>query len=246
MDWIEQRLFELRDTESQYRTFNARVVATADPATMLGVRVPKLRRLAKEILRSDSRDAFLEELPHTYYEEYLLHAFVLNEEKDAERTIAELDRLLPFVDNWAVSDALMPKSFRKLPPERLEKLSRKWMASEHEYTHRFGISLLMRYLLPDGFRPEHLLWAQEADDGRYYIEMMVGGRGPRHSGRDGRSLPRGKDASRKDGAHSDTEGARQQKNRPQDEGASAPDSRHALIFDMKMLRCARRQKHRSI
>ncbi len=78
MNWIEQRLFELKDTESQYRTFNARVVATADPATMLGVRVPKLRRLAKEILRSDSRDAFLEELPHTYYEEYLLHAFVLN------------------------------------------------------------------------------------------------------------------------------------------------------------------------
>lgn len=174
MNWIEQRLFELKDTESQYRTFNARVVATADPATMLGVRVPKLRRLAKEILRSDSRDAFLEELPHTYYEEYLLHAFVLNEEKDAERTIAELGRLLPFVDNWAVSDALMPKSFRKLPAVRLEELSRKWMASKHEYTKRFGISLLMHYLLPEHFRPEHLMWAKEADDGRYYVEMMIG------------------------------------------------------------------------
>lgn len=174
MEWIEQRLFELKDTESQYRTFNARVVATADPATMLGVRVPKLRRLAKEILRSDSRNAFLEELPHTYYEEYLLHAFVLNEEKDAERTIAELGRLLPFIDNWAVSDALRPKSFRKLPPERLEELSRKWMASKHEYTKRFGISLLMHYLLPEHFRPEHLMWAKEADDGRYYVEMMIG------------------------------------------------------------------------
>lgn len=174
MDWIEQRLFELKDTESQYLMFNARVVATADPATMLGVRVPKLRRLAKEILRSDSRDAFLEELPHTHYEEYLLHAFVLNEEKDAERTIAELSRLLPFVDNWAVSDALMPKSFRKLPPERLGELSRKWMHAAHEYTKRFGISLLMHYLLPEHFRPEHLMWAKEADDGRYYVEMMVG------------------------------------------------------------------------
>ena len=174
MDWIEQRLFELKDTESQYLMFNARVVATADPATMLGVRVPKLRRLAKEILRSDSRDTFLEELPHTYYEEYLLHAFVLNEEKDAERTIAELSRLLPFVDNWAVSDALMPKSFRKLPPERLGELSRKWMHAAHEYTKRFGISLLMHYLLPEHFRPEHLMWAKEADDGRYYVEMMVG------------------------------------------------------------------------
>ncbi len=174
MDWIEQRLFELKDTESQYLMFNARVVATADPATMLGVRVPRLRRLAKEILRSPDRAAFLEELPHAYYEEYLLHAFVLNEEKDAERTIAELSRLLPFVDNWAVSDALMPKSFRKLPPERLGELSRKWMHAAHEYTKRFGISLLMHYLLPEHFRPEHLMWAKEADDGRYYVEMMVG------------------------------------------------------------------------
>lgn len=174
MDWIEQRLFELKDTESQYRTFNARIVATADPATMLGVRVPKLRRLAKEILRSPDRAAFLEELPHTYYEEYLLHAFMLNEEREPETAETRLRAFLPFVDNWAVSDALMPKSFRKLPPERLEELSRKWMASKHEYTKRFGISLLMHYLLPDGFRPEHLAWAQEADDGRYYVEMMIG------------------------------------------------------------------------
>lgn len=174
MDWIEQRLFELRDESAEYRTFNARVVATADPATMLGVRVPRLRRLAKEILRSPDRAAFLEVLPHTYYEEYLLHAFVLNEEKEPETAETRLRAFLPFVDNWAVCDALVPKAFRKLAPERLEELSRKWMASEHEYTKRFGISLLMRYLLPDGFRPEHLLWAQEADDGRYYIEMMVG------------------------------------------------------------------------
>ena len=174
MDWIETELEALADTNNAYRTFNARIVATADPATMLGVRVPKLRTLTRKILRSDSRDAFLEELPHTYYEEYLLHAFVLNEEKDAERTIAGLGRLLPFVDNWAVSDALMPKSFRKLTPERLEELSRKWMASKHEYTKRFGISLLMHYLLPEHFRPEHLRWAQEADDGCYYVEMMIG------------------------------------------------------------------------
>ncbi len=68
----------------------------------------------------------------------------------------------------------MPKSFRKLPAVRLEELSRKWMASEHEYTKRFGISLLMHYLLPEHFRPEHLMWAKEADDGRYYVEMMIG------------------------------------------------------------------------
>lgn len=174
MDWIEQRLFELADEDAKYRTFNARIVATADPATMLGVRVPRLRHLAKEILHSPGRDAFLEELPHAYYEEYLLHAFVLNEEKDPAAAETKIRALLPYVDNWAVCDALVPKAFRKLAPEHLEALSRKWMQAEHEYTRRFGISLLMHYLLPDRFRPEHLLWAEEADDGRYYVEMMVG------------------------------------------------------------------------
>lgn len=174
MDLIEQRLSELKDQNTEYRTFNARVVATADPTTMLGVRVPKLRRLAKEILRSGNADAFLEELPHAYYEEYLLHAFMLNEERDPERTIEMLGLFLPFVDNWAVADSLAPKSFRKLAPERLEELSQTYMASAHEYTKRFGISLLMHYLLPEHFRPEHLAWAEEADDGRYYVEMMVG------------------------------------------------------------------------
>ncbi|MCH4082289.1 MAG: DNA alkylation repair protein [Atopobiaceae bacterium] len=174
MEWIEQELKELADTKTAYRTFNARIVATADPETMLGVRVPALRRLAKKIVRSEDRNAFLDELPHTYYEEYLLHAFVLNEERDPEAATEELRRLLPFADNWAVSDALAPKSFRKLTPERLEELSREFMAERHEYTRRFGISLLMHYLLPEHFRPEHLMWAKEADDGRYYVEMMVG------------------------------------------------------------------------
>ncbi|MGN0070565.1 MAG: DNA alkylation repair protein [Atopobiaceae bacterium] len=174
MDWIEQRLFELRDESTEYRTFNARVVATADPDTMLGVRVPRLRSLAKEITRSADRDAFLDELPHRYYEEYLLHAFVLNEEKDPDTAEARLRALLPFVDNWAVSDALAPKAFKKVSPKRLEALAKEWMHAEHEYTRRFGISLLMHYLLPEHFRPEHLAWAKEADDGRYYVEMMVG------------------------------------------------------------------------
>ncbi|RRF97685.1 MAG: hypothetical protein DUD39_13605 [Coriobacteriaceae bacterium] len=98
----------------------------------------------------------------------------MNEEKDPNRTIDKLERLLPFVDSWAVSDSPAPKSFRKLSPERLKELSRKYMASWHEYTKRFGIFLLMHYPLPDHFRPGHLVWTKDADDGRYYVEMMVG------------------------------------------------------------------------
>jgi 3-methyladenine DNA glycosylase AlkD len=88
MQWIEDRLRELADRDGQYREFNARVVATADPATMLGVRVPKLRRLAREVSRSGDRDAFLAELPHRWYEEYLVHAFVLNETREMSRPCA--------------------------------------------------------------------------------------------------------------------------------------------------------------
>lgn len=174
MDWIEMRLHELADKDDEYRLFNTRIVATADPTTVLGVRVPKLRKLAKEILRSSDSTAFLDELPHRFYEEYLLHAFVLNEGKDAGHVVEELDLLLPYVDNWCVCDALVPKALKKADPEMLASLARRYMASDHEYTKRFGISILMRDLLPGHFAPEQLMWAAAADDGRYYVQMMIG------------------------------------------------------------------------
>ena len=164
MQWVEDRLRELADKDGQYREFNARVVATADPATMLGVRVPKLRRLAREVSRSSERDAFLVELPHRWYEEYLVHAFVLNE---------------TFVDNWCVCDALNPHAFhdeRALGgrvAETLVPLAKRWMASDHTYTRRFGISVLMRDLLGEGYDPAQLRLAIAADNGEYYVRMMI-------------------------------------------------------------------------
>lgn len=174
MDWIEAELEALADTDDAYRTFNARIVATADPATMLGVRVPKLRTLTQKILRSKDREAFLDELPHRFYEENLLHAFVLNEEKELSVLCSRLERFLPLIDNWCVCDALAPKALKRAEKDWLEALARGYMASDLEYTRRFGISLLMRDLLPHHFAGEQLLWAAEADDGRYYVEMMVG------------------------------------------------------------------------
>ncbi len=174
MDWIEARLHELADKDDKYRIFNTCIVATADPATVLGVRVPKLRKLAKEILKSPDSAAFLNELPHRFYEEYLLHAFVLNEEKDVAHVVEELDRLLPYVDNWCVCDALVPKALKGADPGMLSALAQRYMASAHEYTRRYGISILMRDLLPEHFAPEQLVWAAAADDGRYYVQMMIG------------------------------------------------------------------------
>lgn len=179
MRWVEDRLRELADTDDQYRKFNARVVATADPATMLGVRVPRLRRLAREVSRSDGRIAFLAELPHHWYEEYLVHAFVLNETREVAQATRLLDALLPFVDNWCVCDALNPRAFHDgqamggQTAEALVPLAKRWMASDHTYTRRFGISILMRDLLGDDFDPTQLRQAIAADNGEHYVRMMI-------------------------------------------------------------------------
>ena len=179
MQWIGDRLRELADRDGQYREFNARVVATADPATMLGVRVPKLRRLAREVSRSGDCDAFLAELPHRWYEEYLVHAFVLNETREVESAVRLLNALLPFVDNWCVYDALNPRAFhdeRELGgrvAETLVPLAKRWMTSDHTYTRRFGISVLMRDLLGEGYDPAQLRLAIAADNGEYYVRMMI-------------------------------------------------------------------------
>ena len=179
MQWVEDRLRELADKDGQYREFNARVVATADPATMLGVRVPKLRRLAREVSRSGDRDAFLAELPHRWYEGYLVHAFVLNETSEVADAVRLLDALLPFVDNWCVCDALNPRAFHDEKAldgrqrETLLPLAQRWMGSEHTYTRRFGISMLMRDLLAKGYDPSQLRLAIAADNGEYYVRMMI-------------------------------------------------------------------------
>ena len=121
--------------------------------------VPKLRRLALEVSRSGDRDAFLAELPHRWYEGYLVHAFVLNETSEVADAVRLLDALLPFVDNWCVCDALNPRAFHNekalggQQQEVLLPLAQRWMASEHTFTRRFGVSILMRDLLGEGFHP---------------------------------------------------------------------------------------------
>ncbi|MEE8716525.1 MAG: DNA alkylation repair protein [Coriobacteriales bacterium] len=179
MQQVERLLREQADQDDRYRTFNARIVATADPGTMLGVRVPRLRQVARQVERAQWRDAFLAELPHRWYEEYLVHAFVLDGERDLGEAVRGLDALLPHVDNWCVCDALNPKAFhdpRVLdddPTATLLPLARRWMAAGHTYTRRFGVSVLMRDLLGPGYDPSLLRVAVEADNGEYYVRMMV-------------------------------------------------------------------------
>lgn len=172
METITKRILELQDME--YREFTARQIPDIDKKRIVGVRLPQLRTLAKEIVREGKGDAVLTELPHYYTDENNLHALVLAELKDYDRTVAELDRFLPYVDNWATCDSMKPKTFKR--NENKEKLLadiRRWLNSEHPFTIRFAISMLMTHFLDNDFREEYLDWVAAVDNEHYYVRMMV-------------------------------------------------------------------------
>lgn len=166
---IRARLFALQD--EGYRAFHSRLMPTVPPETVIGVRVPALRRLAKQLAGTPQAEAFLQELPHTYYEENNLHAFLLESIRDYDAALAATEKFLPYIDNWATCDSFCPKVFAKHKEDLLPVL-RRWMASDHPYTVRYGMEMLMRYYLDEDFRPEHLAWAAAVHSGEYYINMM--------------------------------------------------------------------------
>lgn len=185
--FIRQQLFALQDLS--YREFHRGLIPTVNPDTVIGVRAPALRRLAKEVYKNHDFIGFLRELPHTYYDENNLHGFLVCEMTDYDKTIDEIDRFLPFVDNWATCDLLRPKAFRRAArqcPDRLEADIRRWMSSSEPYTIRFGIEMLMTFFLEsaenaelDGlntsamFQPEYLDWVAAIANDHYYVRMMV-------------------------------------------------------------------------
>lgn len=166
---ILKQLYSLQDTA--YRDFQGKLLPTVDPKSIIGVRTPDLRKLAKELVREDGSGTFLETLPHTYFDENQLHAFILSEIKDYDRCIALVERFLPYVDNWATSDQLSPKVFRKNKPDLLAHI-KSWLKSDSAYTVRFAVGMLMQHFLDDGFSPAYpkLVAAIRSDE--YYINMM--------------------------------------------------------------------------
>lgn len=176
-EMILERLSALGDME--YKAFHSRLMPTIDPQLIIGVRTPVLRGFAKELLRDAKTSAgkavmedFLQTLPHMYYEENNLHAFLIEAEKDYDTCIEKLDAFLPHIDNWATCDMLSPKVVKKHPDKFLAKI-REWMDAEHVYTKRFGIGMLMRYYLDDNFSPEYLAWVADIRSSEYYINMMI-------------------------------------------------------------------------
>ena len=158
--------------DEKYRDFQSKLVPNIPKETILGVKTPDMRRIAKEIRGTAEAETFLRELPHQYYEENLVHFFLIAMIKDINECVEAVERFLPYVDCWPVCDQSTPKVFSK-NHEKLLPLIRKWIGSEHVYTARFGIRMLMNEFLGEDFRPEYLEWVAAVDGEDYYIRMMV-------------------------------------------------------------------------
>ena len=167
---IREKLFSLQDVK--YRDFQARLIPTAAPDTVIGVRTPELRRLAKEIAGEEDTGLFLDDLPHRYFDENQLHAFIISEIKDYARCMERVKQFLPYVDNWATCDQMSPKVFRKHRKELPEAI-REWIASGRTYSVRFGIGMLMEHFLDEDFSGEYLETAASVRSDEYYVNMMV-------------------------------------------------------------------------
>ena len=166
---VSERLASLADPA--YADFQAKLIPTVDRKTILGVRLPALRALAKEI-GGDEKTAFLSALPHTTLEENLLHAILLGRERDLDAALALIDRFLPCADNWAVTDILRPAVFAKHPRETLAEI-RKWLGSPLPYTRRAAVGFLMAYYLDRNFDPAILDLPATIPQDEYYVGMMV-------------------------------------------------------------------------
>ncbi|MBQ4376178.1 MAG: DNA alkylation repair protein [Bacteroidales bacterium] len=166
---IRSKLFALRD--EKYAAFQAPLIPTVNPDTFIGVRTPVLRSLAKEIVRQDWVGEFLADLPHRYFDENQLHAFIIATIGDFAAAIAAVERFLPYVDNWATCDQLLPRAFRRSHADLLPYIER-WVASDHEYTVRFGLGTIMQHYLDSDFDTRYLDWACAIQRDEYYIKMM--------------------------------------------------------------------------
>lgn len=169
-DEIREELFRLQDPD--YRDFQSRLIPTMSTDRMIGVRTPELRKFAKELGKRPDKDEFLENLPHRYYDEDQLHAFLLSEMKDYGECLAAVERFLPFVNNWATCDQMSPRVFRKHRTELLKPI-RDWLTSEQPYTVRFGVGMLMEHYLDGDFDLAYPEMVARLRSDEYYVNMMI-------------------------------------------------------------------------
>lgn len=165
---IQNQLFSLAD--EAYKAFQQKLMPSVDPDTVIGIRTPELRRFAAKFAQTEEAKDFMANLPHTYYEENNLHAFLIEKITDFESAVTELNRFLPYVDNWATCDMMSPKIF-SANKEKLLPVIERWISSSHTYMIRYGIVMIMKYFLDGEFSPRHLQKVADISSNEYYIEM---------------------------------------------------------------------------
>ena len=169
MEKIVKELFEMQD--EKYRDFQSALIPGSDLEKVIGIRTPLLRKYAKNLSLEDAK-AFLLELPHEYFDEKQLHAFIVSEIKDIDACIKEVNTFLPYVDNWATCDQMSPVIFKKHKDKLLVEV-RKWIASSETYTVRFGIKMLMQHFLDEDFNLEYPEMVAKIQSEEYYVKMMI-------------------------------------------------------------------------
>ena len=167
---IREELVRLQDLK--YREMQVQIIPSVKRESIIGVRTPELRKMAKELAQSQEVSAFLEDLPHMYFEENQLHAFIISGMKDYAECLSVLNRFLPYVDNWATCDQMSPRVFKKHRQELTESI-REWFCSADPYTIRFGIGMLMEHYLDEDFKPEYPKMVAAVRSEEYYVNMMI-------------------------------------------------------------------------
>ena len=167
---LHKKLYSLQDLK--YRDMQIRIIPTVDPKSIIGVRTPELRAIAKEMLKEGDYSDFLKALPHGYFEENQLHAFIISGIKDMDVCMKELEIFLPYVDNWATCDQMSPKVFKKHREELLHHIE-KWIRSDKTYTVRFSVGMLMEHFLDEDFDPVYPDMVAALRSEEYYINMMI-------------------------------------------------------------------------
>ena len=158
--------------DKQYAAFQSKLTPGVPPESFIGIRVPALRKFAKEFAKEVEVNDFVHQLPHKYYDENMLHSLLISQVKDYEECIRLTDAFLPYVDNWAVCDIMSPKAFAKHKAALTEKI-KIWSGSRHTFTCRFGIETLMTHYLDKDFKAEYLEIPASARSEEYYVKMMV-------------------------------------------------------------------------
>lgn len=170
MKEVQEQLFALRDLK--YRDFHSKLIPNIDKENVIGIRVPILRKFAKQFAKSDKVQEFLNELPHQYYEENNLHMMLIAQIKDYNMCVSETEKFLPYIDNWATCDLPLPKCFDKNKEDIIVR-AKNWIATDDTYVKRYGMGVMMRMFLDEDFKEEYIQLVAGVKSEEYYVNMMI-------------------------------------------------------------------------